>query len=199
MPMRRKLLSLLLILLSSCGYQLNEQRSIYATSLTIPYVENDFDGRVTDALIKAFSESGSFTYEPHDGILELKVKIINNDNRAIDWRYNRLPPEGRRNSDLINIEARRFIDVEVTLIDSLNDDVVLGPVVVQASYDFDFYAPDSIRDVSFINSAGVRQASEQFSLGQLDSVEGAFDDSWHPLSRIIAKKILDLILHASYY
>lgn len=187
------------LLLASCGYRFGEQDSVQRlqeSSISIPYAVNDVDGQLTDELIKAFSSAG-FNYRPFHGTLELKVNIINQDNKALGWRFNR-NPEGKRNKDLIITEGRRHANAEVTLIDTLNDEVLLGPIIVQAEVDLDFYEPDNLQDVSFINSKGVRQTSISFSLGQLDSIEGAYDDAWTPLSRRLAKKILDLVLYAKY-
>ncbi len=188
-------------LASACSYRIGDEaheQIATGTTLTIPYVNDDSDGQFTDELIKAFAASGVFVYRPSDGALELSVKILSQDNKSLGWRYNR-NPQGKRNKDLISVEGRRHVAAEVTLIDSLNDEVLLGPVVVEADLDFDCYEPDSIRDLSFVNSSGVRQTSIAFSLGQLDSIEGAYDSAWTPVSRLLAKKILDLILHASYY
>lgn len=187
-------------LLMGCGYHLGEQavvQRLQDSSLSIPYVNQDLDGQLTDELIKAFSSSGLFTYTPKQGALELNVRIVRQDNKCIGWRYNR-NPQGQRNKDLIGTEGRRYVDAEVMLVDTLNDEILLGPVVVGASLDFDYYEPDSIRDLSFVDAAGVRQTSVMFSLGQLDSTEGAYDDVWVPLSRILAKNILDCVLHANY-
>lgn len=187
------------LLLAGCGYHIGEQREcLRESSLSIPYVEQDIDGQLTDELVKAFSASGVFTYRPSCGALELSVKIFEQDNKCLGWRYNR-NAEGKRNKDLICTEGRRHIAAEVTLIDTLNDEILVGPTVVQADLDFDYYEPDSLQDLSFINAAGKRQTSIKFSLGQLDSTEGAYDAAWTPLSRLLAKKILDHILHASYY
>ncbi len=184
-----------------CGYRVNEEfcgRGPETSSLCIPYVNNDMDGQLTDELIKAFSTSGRFIYQTCNAALELNVKIIAQDNKSLGWRYNRTS-HGKRNKDLISTEGRRHVDAEVTLIDTMNDEVLLGPIVVGADLDFDYYEPDSIRDLSFIDSAGVKQTSVAFSLGQLDSTEGAYDAAWTPLSRLLSKKILDVILRASYY
>jgi hypothetical protein len=190
-----------IFLLPSCGYHLGGEESVQRlqnTSLSIPYVQNDIDGQLTDELIKTFAASGIFTYQATNGSLELRVEIIRQDNACIGWKYNR-NVNGKRNKDLICTEGRRLIDAEVTFVDTLNDEVLLGPIIVQADLDFDYYEPDSIRDLSFITSSGKRVTSVDFSLGQLDSTEGAYDASFLPLTRLLAKKILDLILHASYY
>lgn len=185
---------------SGCGYHLGEQaiaERFHDTTISIPYVNQDPDGQLTDELIKTFSASGIFQYRPKHGGLELSVKIIEQNNKCIGWRYNRTP-NGKRNKDLINTEGRRSVEAEVILTDTSCDQVILGPLIVGASMDFDFYEPDSIRDLSFTNSAGVAQTSVTFSLGQLDSTEAAYDDVWIPLSKILAKNILDCVLRATY-
>lgn len=187
-------------MLAGCGYRVGEPENLEClnvSSLSIPYVDGDIDGQLTDELIKAFASSGIFTYRPHDGALELRVKIINQDNKTLGWRFNR-NKTGKRNKDLISVEGRRHVSAEVTLIDALNDEVLLGPIVVQADLDFDCVEPDSLEDLSFIDKAGKRRTSINFSLGQLDSTEGAYDDSWTPLSRHLARRILDIVAHANY-
>ncbi len=195
-------LASLIVLLSGCGYRLGSEEGVQRlqnSSLSIPYIENDVDGQLTDQLIKTVASSGIFTYATTQGALELRVKILCQDNSCIGWKYNR-NRHGKRNKDLVCTEGRRWIEAEVTLLDTLNDDqLLLGPVVIRADLDFDYYEPDSIKDLSFEPVLGKRVTSVDFSLGQLDSTEGAYDASWLPLTRLLSKKILDLILHASYY
>jgi len=76
--------------------------------------------------------------------------------------------------------------------------VVIGPIFVKADSDYDYYDPESIRDLSFVTNQGYRIATINFSLGQLDSIEGAVDDVAVPVYHSLAQKIVDGIISQNW-
>lgn len=190
--------SAIFLLLPSCGYRFEgPHQAQEVTTLSIPYVVGDANGIVTDELTKAIASSGAYRYCYTGGRLELRVSLVNNSSEQIGWKYQR-QPDGSLKKELIPTEGRRHLSADVTLVDGVTDEILYGPVTIHASTDYDYYEPDSIQDLSFIDLAGVRQTSVKFSLGQLDSSEGAYDAAFVPLSSQLAKKIVDRILRARY-
>jgi hypothetical protein len=167
-------------------------------SISIPYVKDDIEGQLTDELIKAIASSGHFAYRSGDqGELELRVAINERHTTPIGWRYQK-DVDGSIDKELIVVEGRLQLSVDIELINSISEEKLLGPLTITAFTDYDYYEPNVIQDLSFIDSAGKRQTSIKFSLGQLDSNEGAFDAIYPSLSCRLAKKIVDRILRASY-
>ncbi len=188
----------LLLLFSSCGYRFDGPSLKDGTAtLTIPYVDGDINGQLTDELVRAFASSGCYRYRDSNGRLELRVSLKEKKTDPIGWRRQR-KIDGELQKELIDIERRFHLIANVELVDTATEEVLFGPIMISANEDYDYVEPENIRDLSFIDSAGVRQTSIQFSLGQLDSTEGAYDDAYLPVSRKLAKKIVDRILRARY-
>jgi outer membrane lipopolysaccharide assembly protein LptE/RlpB len=177
---------LMLALLSSCGYHF-QGSSEGPTTISIPYVEGDVNGQLTDQLVRAFSTSGDFKYAYVEGRVTLRVVLVDRHAEPIGWRYEK-EESGSIEDELIAVEGRRFLTAEVQLIDSATEEILYGPETITAMMDYDYYEPDVIQDLSFVNSFGIRQSSVQFSLGQLDSSEAAYDDVFSPLAQKLAKK-----------
>lgn len=185
-----------LFLLSGCGYRF-QGSSEERITISIPYVEGDVNGHLTDQLVKVFSTSADFKYAYVNGRVMLLVDLVDRHAEPIGWRYEK-KESGAIESELIAVEGRRFLTAQVRLIDSATEEILYGPETVTTSMDYDYYEPDVIQDLSFINSFGIRQSSVQFSLGQLDSSEAAYDDVFYPLAQRLAKKIVDRIVRTSY-
>ena len=83
---------------------------------------------------------------------------------------------------------------KVTLIDEGSGIEIIPSTLVRANSEFDFIGAHSIRDLSFIDAQGERVTVSTFSLGQLDSVEGAQDDAGVPLFRHLSQKIINGII-----
>ena len=86
-------------------------------------------------------------------------------------------------------ENRRTLTAQVTLTDTSTEKVVIGPVNITTSTDFDYIDVNSLKEVSFINAHGNREKTISFSLGQLDSIEGAQDAALTPIYRQLAQNI----------
>lgn len=187
-------LSIVLIVLfcSSCGYHVDDDESL-TTSLTlsVPYFSGDKDGALTDAVIKALALSGKFNYSNHESALTLEGKILQDTCENIGYQYDRNPISGTRKNRLIPNEGRRDIMVQITVIDNFSKKIICGPFNISAYSDYDFVDSDSLQDASFVDRKGMRDSALFFSLGQLDSMDGAMAASQAPLHRRLAIKIVE--------
>jgi len=179
----------LLFGLSACGYHFDQESTI---AVSIPYVVGDFEGELTDALIYALSNSPHFRYTNGQGDWTLKAKVVNTINDRIGYRYDRDPKSGKLRDNVMGIENRKAISVEITVVNTTTEKPILGPQILQASSDYDYVDSNSLQDLSFIDPAtGVRTTSIAFSLGQLDSVGSAGEDAIYPIYRKLAQRIVE--------
>lgn len=181
-------------MLSSCGYHTDSNEE----TLSIPYFKGDSDGKLTDTVIQAFTTSGHFVYANHGGHLLLEGKVVSDTNEHIGYQFDRDPISGQRIHRLVPNEGRREITVEFTLVDTRTQKVIFGPEKMTAFGDYDFVDSDSLRDTSFINARGTRESSLFFSLGQLDSVDGAKGTALDSIYRQLALKIVEGISNLPY-
>jgi hypothetical protein len=182
-------LKLLLIALSftSCGY--HTAVSDNKTTISIPYVEGDAQGQFTAELIRQLTNSDIYEFVKKDGDLDLKVTIVGDKSDIIGFQYDLSHKKGKIERNLMAEENRRTLTAQVTLTDTSTEKVVMGPVKISASTDFDYIDVNSLKEVSFINAHGNREKTISFSLGQLDSIEGAQDAALTPIYRQLAQNI----------
>jgi hypothetical protein len=182
-------LKLLLIALSftSCGY--HTAVSDNKTTISIPYVEGDAQGQFTAELIRQLTNSDIYEFVKKDGDLDLKVTIVGDKSDIIGFQYDLSHKKGKIERNLMAEENRRTLTAQVTLTDTSTEKVVMGPVNISTSTDFDYIDVNSLKEVSFINAHGNREKTISFSLGQLDSIEGAQDAALTPIYRQLAQNI----------
>jgi hypothetical protein len=174
-------LTLLALCLVSCGYHLGfGGLSSQYPSISVPYVEGDKDGSLTAAIIRKISESGVYEYKNSNGTLSLSARVIEVSDENIGFRYDR-NKKGKRTSTVIPTETRIKAVAEVTVFDSCNSCVLLGPVLIEAFVDFDH---------DYYNS---RDGINIFSLGQLSDYDEAHDAVKAPLDEALANKIVDYV------
>ena len=178
----------LLLLLFGCGYHTKEDEEM---TISVPFIKGDGDGRLTSEIIRAISATGYFEFRKNNGNRELQVAILSDGDDRIGYRYDRNPTNGELRKNIIGTENRETITVEVKLIDTYTQEIVLGPEVITASADYDYVDSNSIRDLTFIQPNGHPTTIINFSLGQLDSIEGAHDDAQMPIFRKLAQRIVD--------
>jgi len=183
-----KLLILLLLLLCGCGYHTKEEEQI---TISVPFIKGDGEGRLTSEIIRAISATGYFEFRKNNGNQELQVAILSEGDDRIGYRYDRNPTTGELRKNIVGTENREIITVEVKLIDTYTQEIILGPEVISASADYDYVDSNSIRDLTFIQPSGHPTTIINFSLGQLDSIEGAHDDAQTPIFRKLAQRIVD--------
>lgn len=169
-------------LLTACGYHLGAGGilpSQYST-ISVPFVEGDQEGALTAAIIKEIVRSGDFDYRYHGGNLTLKAKLIDIDEDNIGFRYDR-KKRGELTKDVIPTEARVTMVVELSVVEAASCRMILGPVLLSASvdYDHDYYSS--------------RDGVNIFSLGQLTDLDAAYDAVQTPLNRAMAEKIADYL------
>ncbi|MCB1109487.1 MAG: hypothetical protein KDK64_00755 [Chlamydiia bacterium] len=167
-------------------------------TISVPYFKGDDKGFLTDTVVKALVSSGNFNYANKGGAMVLEGVIVSDTCEHIGYQYDRHPVSGERIHRLIPNEGRREIMVQITLIDSRSLKTLYGPFVVSASSDYDFVDSDSLQDASFINRRGVRESVLFFSLGQLDSVDGAKAASLDPIYHRLAQKITEGLSNLPY-
>jgi len=178
--------SLLAFSFTSCGYHTAASDK---TTISIPYVEGDAQGQFTAELIRQLTNSDIYDFVKKDGDLDLKVAIVGDKSDVIGFQYDLSHKEGKIERNLMPQENRRSLTAEVTLTDTTTDKVVMGPIKISASTDFDYIDVNSLKEVSFINEHGKREKTISFSLGQLDSIEGAQDAALTPIYCQLAQKI----------
>lgn len=166
----------------SCnGYRWGQGEALNAySSITIPYVEGDWDGDLTAALVQQVSQSGLFRYNDSGASLALRVKILDYEDENIGFRYDRTK-HGKFTSSVIPEETRTTVFVEVMLEEVCSGRAILGPVRLSASvvFDHDYYTS--------------RNGVNVFSLGQLTDIDDARDTAQRPLNRNLARKIVDYL------
>jgi len=186
-------LLLLLCLFSSCGYYFEGREKI---AISVPYVQGDFEGELTDALVGAVSRSSQFRFAHGEGDWILSAKILDHSHNRIGFRYDRDDKSGKRRKNLRGTENRGTITVEVSVVNATTGKLILGPQVIESSADYDYVDQNSLLDLSFIDAAGDRQTSIAFSLGQLDSVAAAGEDALYPTYDQLAQRIIDGLIAA---
>jgi hypothetical protein len=188
----RRLFFVPLLLFFGCGYHFEgSERSEGVVSISIPYIKGDGEGQLNAALAKALGASGLFDYVQNGGDWILQAAIIADGDDRIGFRYDRNPTTGKRRDNIVGTENRRSLSVQVILVDARTQETVLGPQIISATADYDYVDSNSIRDLTFVTTQGVPEKVLDFSLGQLDSVEGAHDDTSAVAYRLLAQKIVD--------
>lgn len=180
------LASLLPFSLTSCGYRAASSEN--KTTLSIPYVKGDLQGQFTAELVRQVANFGMYDYVKKDGDLTLQVTFVGDKSDVIGFQYDLTEKKGEIERNLMPQENRRTITAQVTMIRACTDEVVVGPLNISAWADFDYIDVNSLKTVSFKNE-GKREKTISFSLGQLDSIEGAQDASLTPIYRQLAQKI----------
>lgn len=169
---------------TSCGYRngLHAPRTI-----TVPYVEGDYNGDLTAAIVRQIVGSGRFSYRNECGALILKVKVIDLRDENIGFRYDR-HKDGKLKKSTIPVETRSIALVEVSVVEAGTAKLLLGPARLSADIDFDhFYYSNLEKDDELGEGVNV------FSLGQLTDIDEAHDAAERPLNYKLAQKIVDYL------
>ena len=192
--MRQSLYLLTAVILSSCEYRYTSEDSVVSSNavrVTVPYIPGDADAIFNNELVYQMSASGHFLCVPSDGDYILRTVILSDTKSRIGFRYDRDNVLGSLEKNLLGVEDRRSIKVEITFKEAGSGKIVFGPVEVSSDADYDYTDPGSPRDLLFTSSSGNSLPIMQFSLGQLDSYEGAYDSVSRTLFRKLAEKITE--------
>lgn len=170
---------------TSCGYRnggLHAPRTI-----TVPYVEGDYNGDLTAAIVRQIVGSGRFSYRNECGALILKVKVLDLRDENIGFRYDR-HKDGELKKSTIPVETRSIALVEVSVVEAGTAKLLLGPARLSTDIDFDhFYYSNLEKDDELGEGVNV------FSLGQLTDIDEAHDAAERPLNYKLAQKIVDYL------
>lgn len=175
------ILTLLCLSLTGCGYHFGTGGVIQSyRTISVPYVEGDWDGTITTTIVKQLTQYGRLVYRDRGGSLILKVRIIDFYDDNIGFRYD-IKKSGKPRKALIPDETRTTVVAEVTVVEAASGCVLLGPVQLSAEteYDHDYYSN--------------RDAINVFSLGQLTDIDEAYDAAQKPLNQRLAEKIVDYV------
>jgi hypothetical protein len=179
--------------LASCGYRFTpSQYEGERMSLSIPYIQGDPEALFNSELSRVFASSGRFDCLQSGGDYTLGIVLLSDTNDRIGYRYDRDDATGRRKPNILAVENRRNILAQVTLYDSHSGDVILGPMPIKASSDYDYADPGSPKDVVTYTPYGP-VPSIRYSYGQLNTVEGAHDDCSPKVYTTLSQKILQAI------
>jgi hypothetical protein len=183
----RLLASLLAFSFTSCGYHTAAAED--KTSISIPYVEGDAQGQLTAEIIRQLSNSDLYDFVKQEGDLILKVALAGDKSEIVGFQYDLTSKKGKIERNLMAQENRRILSAKVTLINAATEEIVMGPLDISTTTDYDYIDVNSLKEVSFINPHGKREKTINLSLGQLDSIEGAQDAALTPGYRQLAQKI----------
>lgn len=164
-----------------CGYRWGQNSTLAPyQSISVPYIEGDWNGELTSELVSQISQMGTLRYCSEGGALRLQVKLLDYRTDNIGFRYDR-NRDGKLISSIIPNETRLTAWAEVAVIEAASGGIVLGPARLSAEVDFDhdYYSSPHAINV--------------FSLGQLTDYDEAYDAAERPLNRRLAQKIVDYI------
>jgi hypothetical protein len=185
---------------SSCGYRLEEEEleDVGRISISVPFVKGDVDGQLTNAIVRELASTGSFRYVRDGGRYILLATVVQDHKEKIGYRYDR-EPKGKLEKNLVPTEGRRILGAQVSIQETRTGKILLGPTIVKASIEYDYVNSDNLADLTFFSPAGQRLTVLNFSLGQLDSIEGAEDNALDPLYRHMAQKIIDGLMGQKWW
>ncbi len=197
-PFKKFSLIVLTILLAGCGYRaVGTAPSDRALSVTIPLIRDDEDGVLRNALAQSLSETGKYVYTSYDAPYELIVKIEKNVTDTTGYAWDVDPSTGLTVNRLYPSEGRKVVGALVTLQNSKTKEALLEPFRVSAQANYDFVNPTAVKDIEYIGLDGKKGTVLQYSLGQLDSEEGAKGEVQHPIFKELAYKIGEAIVRAA--
>lgn len=180
---------LLLSLCAGCGYQWQQSREI--PTIAIPFIHDDEDGALTNALATALTNSGLASVHYKDANYRLEVKIRGVDTEVTGFRLDPQKIKGKVRKHLLSCEERKTVSLEATFYEGKSEKIAFGPYTVSADADYDYIDEDSLQDLAFVNSEGIPTVVLPFSLGQLEPRESARDAATRPLYCRLAQKIVD--------
>jgi len=187
LPCRKIAAGFLALFLTGCGYR--TATSDDKTTISIPYVEGDNQGQLTAEIIRQLTNSDIYDFVKDDGDLVLKVSLVGDRNDPVGFKYDRTEKKGKIEHNLMATENRRMLTAQVILSRAGTEEIVLGPLNITATGDYDYIDVNTLKELAFTNPQGKREKTIDFSLGQLDSIEGAQDAVLTPVYRQLAQKI----------
>lgn len=170
------------LLVSGCGYHVGNRSPLsHYCAVALPYVANDLNGLLTAEIAAELSRATHLRYCREGGGLTLQVVLCSVTNYNIGFEYD-TNNSGARTQRVVPDEGRLTAIARVELIENCSGSLLIGPVDIEASIDFD-YDP-----LSTENQLAV------FSLGQFTQVDLAEDTAELSLFRQLAQKIVNYVI-----
>ncbi len=176
----------------------------------IPLIEGDKQGQLTAMVIrKLCSQSMTWNYEPVQSRADYVVHlaIINAESNPLGFKYDSLNVyDSSHISDFIDVrvdrlvqdEVRRVIVLEGRLCKGVKNKQVGDSFRVEGSCDYDYLNSYAVFDAAFINQEGDLESVLDFSLGQLDGLDGAQTTSTEALYSDVADNFIEGLNHLYY-
>lgn len=124
----------------------------------------------------------------------LEVAIVKEHTDQIGYEYDRHALSSQIEDRLLANEARRTLIAIASLRDRTTGELIFGPEEVSGEGEYDYLNGDSVTFYGFVDSAGMPTSVLQFSLGQLDSVDGASTDALTPAYRMLSQRLASGLL-----
>lgn len=153
---------------------------------------------MTAELTRQLTASGLYEIVSSQGDLVLHVSLIGDQNDIVGFRYDRSEESGKLEKNLMATENRRLLSATVTVSQLGKDAPLTGPFTITGSGEYDYIDVSTLRELAFVSSSGKLEKAIDFSLGQLDSVEGAQDAVLTPAYSQLAKKIVAALQRANF-
>ncbi len=186
-----------MIVLTACGYHAaGASGNQNAQLVSIPLIREDDDGVLRNSLARAIATSGKFRYTSDVAPYELLIKFENNYTDTIGYEWDVNAATGGEVKRLYPDEGRKTIVALVTLQDCKTKEPLLKPFKVSSQVSYDFVNPSALKDIEFTDLYGSKQSSLQYSLGQLDSEEGARAEASYAAFQDLAGKIAEVLARA---
>lgn len=167
-------------------------------------IEGDKRGQLTQVVISALvDQSPYWVYEPSQGLADYVVhlRITSCESHPLGFRYDSLniydssQSNERGGVDFIDVpidrlvqdEARAVLVLEGELIHNVTQEKVGKPFKVEGTCSYDYINSYAVFDAAFINRKGDLESVLDFSLGQLDGLDGARDASKQALYEDVAR------------
>lgn len=183
-----------------CGYQCTScpVQSTAAMRIAVPLIRGDDSGDLRNALARAVASVPGIVYSSSpDAPYHLQVKIISDANEKIGYVWDEEPLTGAWIKRLYPNEGRRKVKISVALREMKTKKALIEPFELNGWADYDFVNPTALKMIEFTDEAGDQQSVLQYSLGQLDSEEGARSEAYSPIARTLADEVALALTHYS--
>ena len=175
--------------LTGCGYRfvsdVDEKKSI-----SLRNINNDKNFFLTSALVQELQNSYLLYLDSRTSIYDLELKIIDLENRHVDFQYQTEDTTNEIINRLSPVGAAYDLKVEMVVYDKKAKSKILGPVLFTQNFSYDFFDFRSYNDIAFTDEYGNSLTSLSYSLGQLAAEDDAKNSSKAYLFNKITKKII---------
>ncbi len=176
----------LLLSLPACGYRAIS--SIQVSNLPISQIESNLGGRFTSELIYQLNQLS--LYDPTASGALLRITIADPGDEVVGFRYDRQAVSGDLEKNLMATESRKKLIATLILLDAATHQIWSDPITVSIEVEYDYIDVSSLKELSYTPPGSATEPVIHFSLGQLDSVEGAHDAALLLAYRTLAQKVV---------